>query len=203
MATATLGHKHLNWLDLISNYDNIRSLMERSLNGFDNYNERVREPNGFALPNPPKDSQSFSTESGLALFTAHNLPDVQIKDDQYVLMTLRSHDQYNTTIYGLNDRYRGISGHRRVLFMNANDMIERGWKSRHRVNITSHFNDEVRHSDDWLVVPYEIPRKNLAAYFPEANSLVPLHSTADISNTPTSKWIVCTLADSSMLSEEE
>ena len=87
--------------------------------------------------------------------------------------------------------------------MNAKDMVERGWKSRQRVNITSHFNDEVRHSSDWLVVPYEIPRKNLAAYFPEANSLVPLHSTADISNTPTSKWIVCTLADSSIPSEEE
>ena len=203
MAAATLGHKHLDWLDLVSNYDKIRSLMERSLNGFDNYNERVREPNGFALPNPPKDSQSFSTESGLAQFTAHALPDVQIEEDQYVLMTLRSHDQYNTTIYGLNDRYRGVSGHRRVLFMNAKDMVERGWKSRQRVNITSHFNDEVRHSNDWLVVPYEIPRKNLAAYFPEANSLVPLHSTAAISNTPTSKWIVCTLADPSMSLEEE
>ena len=87
--------------------------------------------------------------------------------------------------------------------MNAKDMVERGWKSRHRVNITSHFNDEVRHSNDWLVVPYEIPRKNLAAYFPEANSLVPLHSTAAISNTPTSKWIVCTLADPSISLEEE
>ena len=87
--------------------------------------------------------------------------------------------------------------------MNAKDMVERGWKSRQCVNITSHFNDEVRHSSDWLVVPYEIPRKNLAAYFPEANSLVPLHSTADISNTPTSKWIVCTLADSSTSLEEE
>lgn len=87
--------------------------------------------------------------------------------------------------------------------MNAKDMVERGWKSRQRVNITSHFKDEVRHSSDWLVVPYEIPRKNLAAYFPEANSLVPLHSTADISNTPTLKWIVCTLADSSTSLEEE
>ena len=203
MAAATLGDEHLDWLNLVSNYDNIRTLMEQSLAGFEKYNERVRKPNGFALPNPPKDSQSFGTENGRAQFTTHALPDVQIEDDQYVLMTLRSHDQYNTTIYGLNDRYRGVHGHRRVLFMNANDMVERGWKSRTRVNITSHFNEEVRHSSDWLVVPYDIPRRNLAAYFPEANSLVPLHSTADVSNTPTSKWIVCTLTDSSMSLEEE
>jgi len=118
-------------------------------------------------------------------------------------MTLRSHDQYNTTIYGLNDRYRGVHGHRRVLFMNAGDMVERGWKSRQKVSITSHFHGEERHSEDWLLVPYEIPRGNLAAYFPEANSLVPLHSTAAVSNTPTSKWIVCTLSDGSATSEEE
>lgn len=204
LAAATLGDHHLNWLDLVSDYDNIRSLMERSLAGFDDYNERVRLPSGFALPNPPKDSQSFATPSGRAHFTEHPLPDVQVDSGHYVMMTLRSHDQYNTTIYGLNDRYRGVHGHRRVVFMNAEDMVERGWKSRQKVNITSHFNGEERHSNDWLLVPYEIPRGNLAAYFPEANSLVPLHSTASISNTPTSKWIVCTLHDaSSMASEEE
>ena len=119
-------------------------------------------------------------------------------------MTLRSHDQYNTTIYGLHDRYRGVHGRRRVLFMNANDMVKRGWKSRQIVSITSHFNAERRHADDWMLVPYDIPEGNLAAYFPEANCLVPLHSTADVSNTPTSKWIVCTLsADGSPLTEEE
>ena len=123
--------------------------------------------------------------------------------DQFVLMTLRSHDQYNTTIYGLNDRYRGVHGHRRVLFMNATDMVNRGWKTRQSVDITSHFNGETRRAENWLLVPYDIPAGNLAAYFPEANSFVPLHSTAEDSNTPTSKWIVCTLSSSDTNHGEE
>ena len=196
LARATLGNQHLEWERLAGNYDEIRDLMEQSLTGFDDYNARVRQPAGFALPNPPRDHQAFSTPSGKAQFIAHSLPDVSVENDQFVLMTLRSHDQYNTTIYGLDDRYRGVKGNRRVLFMNADDMVERGWKSRQKVSITSHFEGEERHADDWYLVPYELPRGNLAAYFPEANSLVPLHSTAAVSNTPTSKWIVCTLSSS-------
>lgn len=204
LAHQTLGNKHLNWLELVNDYDAIRDLMAISLVGFEDYNQRVRQSHGFALPNPPRDSQSFSTPSKKAHFTTHDLPDIGVKEGQYVLMTLRSHDQYNTTIYGLHDRYRGVHGHRRVLFMNAQDMVERGWKTRQPVNITSHFQGEERYARDWLVVPYEIPRGNLAAYFPEANCLVPLDSTADFSNTPTSKWIVCTLSiDESSLWEEE
>lgn len=204
IAEMTLGTSHLDWSVLVEDYDRIRDLMEASLDGFDNYNERVRQPNGFSLPNPPRDRQTFETPTGKAHFTTHDLPNVQVEDDQYVLMTLRSHDQYNTTIYGLHDRYRGVHGRRRVVFMNANDMVERGWKSRQRITITSHFNGEVREANDWMLIPYDIPSGNLAAYFPEANCLVPLHSTADVSNTPTSKWIVCTLAaDSATSSEEE
>lgn len=204
LAHQTLGNKHLNWLELVNDYDAIRDLMAISLVGFEDYNKRVRLSHGFALPNPPRDSQSFSTPSKKAHFTIHDLPDIRVSEGQYVLMTLRSHDQYNTTIYGLHDRYRGVHGHRRVVFMNAEDMVERGWKTRQPVNITSHFQGEERHAKDWLVVPYEIPRGNLAAYFPEANCLVPLDSTADFSNTPTSKWIVCSLStDESSLWEEE
>lgn len=205
LAEATLGVEHLPWMDMASQYDSIRDLMEASLHGFTDYNARVRSDNGFALPNPPRDHRRFNTEDGLAHFTTHELPDVSVESDQFVLMTLRSHDQYNTTIYGLHDRYRGVHGHRRVIFMNADDMVARGWKSRTKVDITSHFNGETRVSLEWLLVPYEIPRGNLAAYFPEANSLVPLQSTADISNTPTSKWIVCTLKTSSVIdgTEEE
>ena len=177
--------------------------MERSLVGFDDYNTRVRQPNGFALPNPPRDDQMFDTPDGRAQFTPHDLPAMEVQSDQYVMMTLRSHDQYNTTIYGLHDRYRGIHGHRRVVLMNAEDMVDRGWKARQLVDITSHFNGEQRRSDRWLLVPYEIPRGNLATYFPEANSLVPLHSTAAVSNTPTSKWIVCTLSANQPHDEEE
>ena len=118
------------------------------------------------------------------------------------MMTIRSHDQYNTTIYGLDDRYRGIKGNRRVLMMNANDMIDNELKSRDMVNITSHHENMQIKSENWLVIPYKIPKGNIAAYFPEANELVPLESTADISNTPTSKWIVCTIGKSNSQEEE-
>ena len=203
IAEKTLGSTHLEWTSLVGDYDRIRDLMEASLHGFEDYNKRVRQTNGFSLPNPPRDAQAFDTPSGKAMFTTHSLPNVQVDEDQYVLMTLRSHDQYNTTIYGLHDRYRGVHGRRRVVFMNANDMVERGWKSRQRVSITSHFKGETRHANDWMLIPYDIPSGNLAAYFPEANCLVPLHSTADVSNTPTSKWIVCTLSAEPATSSEE
>ena len=194
----------LPWTEYMKNYDSIRDLMERSLNGFDDYNHRVRETNGFLLPNPPRDSCEFKTESGKASFSVHPLPDVNVTDGHFVLMTIRSHDQYNTTIYGLHDRYRGVHGNRRIVFMNALDMSERNLKTRDVVHMKSHFNGTVRESQNWIVVPYEIPRGNLAAYFPEANELVPLDSTAHISNTPTSKWIEVSLStsDASIIEEE-
>ena len=111
------------------------------------------------------------------------------------MMTIRSHDQYNTTIYDVNDRYRGISGNRRVVLMNALDMAERGWKNRQVVSITSHFDGKQRTAEHWQLISYDIPRGNVATYFPEANVLVPLESTAKISNTPTSKWIIVTLSE--------
>ena len=203
MANATLGNKHLNWLQLTDNYDHIRNLMEKSLDGFEDYNLRIRNPNGFSLPNPPRDSQSFATDNGKAHFTTNKLPDVSIDDDKYVMMTIRSHDQYNTTIYDLHDRYRGIHGNRRVVMMNANDMIERGWKTRTIVDIVSHFKGQTRKAEQWIVIPYDIPSGNIATYFPEANCLVPLESTADISNTPTSKWVVVSLHESHSSQEEE
>ena len=193
----------LDWTSCKDNYDLIRDLMSMSLNGFEHYNERVREPSGFLLPNPPRDSCEFSTPTSKASFTVHSLPDVTLPDDRFVLMTIRSHDQYNTTIYGLHDRYRGVHGNRRILFMNALDMSEFGLKTRDVVDVTSHFQGTKRHSKQWIVVPYEIPRRNLAAYFPEANELVPLESTANISNTPTSKWIEVTLTNPVDSSEEE
>jgi len=193
----------LKWESYIHNYDEIRDLMSQSLDGFENYNDRVRQSSGFLLPNPPRDSCVFTTPTRKAVFTAHELPNVALKRNRYVLMTIRSHDQYNTTIYGLHDRYRGVHGNRRVLFMNALDMSEIGLKTRDIVDITSHFQGVERHSKHWIVVPYEIPRQNLAAYFPEANELVPLESTAHVSNTPTSKWIEVTLTNSVDMSEEE
>ena len=135
----------LDWSTLASDYDSIRNLMAKSLNGFEDYNTRVRETNGFLLPNPPRDNCEFSTESGKAVFTTHALPNVHVDTDHFVLMTIRSHDQYNTTIYGLHDRYRGVHGNRRIVFMNALDMSERGLKTRDVVDMTSHFNTTKRH----------------------------------------------------------
>jgi len=185
----------MNWNELEQDYDRIRNLIEQSISGFDRYNERVRKRSGFALPNPPRDSLTFSTSSGKAHFSSNPLPNLLVNDDQYVMMTLRSHDQYNTTIYGLEDRYRGIKGNRRIILMNAEDMATRGWKSRQLVDVTSHFEENTITSERWTIIAYPIPRGNLASYFPEANVLVPLDSTADISNTPTSKWIVCSLSE--------
>ena len=192
-----------NWMDLAGNYDLIRDLMSQALAGFDDYNERVRTPNGFYLPNPPRDSRTFKTDNGKANFISHPLPDVSIDDDKFVMMTIRSHDQYNTTIYDLHDRYRGVHGNRRIVLMNANDMIDRGWKSRHLVDIVSHFEDGERRSGGWQLIAYDIPRGNIATYFPEANVLVPLNSTADKSNTPTSKWIICSLHEPGQYLQEE
>jgi molybdopterin-dependent oxidoreductase alpha subunit len=194
LASTVLGDER-DWMSMVDNYDSIRDLMSEALAGFEDYNTRVRESNGFYLPNPPRDSRSFNTPDKKAHFIPHDLPDVSIPNEMFVMMTIRSHDQYNTTIYDLHDRYRGIHGNRRVVLMNANDMIERGWKSRHIVDIVSHHNGEDRRSDGWQVIAYDIPRGNIATYFPEANVLVPLDSTADKSNTPTSKWIICSLLE--------
>ncbi len=192
------------WMELVADYDNIRNLMSRALSGFEDYNQRVRSPHGFALPNPPRDSRTFMTPDSKARFVSHQLPDVTVDDEKYVMMTIRSHDQYNTTIYDLHDRYRGIHGNRRVILMNANDMIERGWKTRHIVDIVSHFEGSERRSDGWQVIAYDIPKGNIATYFPEANVLVPLDSIAEKSNTPTSKWIICSLLEPGQgLFEEE
>ena len=192
------------WSDLVSDYDNIRELMSKALSGFEDYNQRVRTENGFALPNPPRDSRTFNTPDKKAHFISNDLPDVYVEDGKYVMMTIRSHDQYNTTIYDLHDRYRGLHGNRRIVLMNAEDMIDRGWKNRHPIDIVSHHNGIDRRSDGWQVVSYDIPKGNIATYFPESNVLVPLDSTAIKSNTPTSKWIICSLLENNKrISEEE
>ena len=204
---AELGQRlvpeNLPWNTLSQDYDAIRDLMSNSLSGFENYNERVRNDNGFLLPNPPRDKLEFDTPSGKASFSMNTLPDVTVKTNEYVLMTMRSHDQYNTTIYGLHDRYRGIHGNRRVVLMNSLDMAENGLKTRDVIHLSSSFKGTLRQSNNWIVVAYDIPKGNMAAYFPEANELVPLDSIAEKSNTPTSKWIVVSLSKDSNVLEEE
>lgn len=197
LATATLGPEHpVDWLNMAADYDVIRRHIEANIPGCDNYNSRVRMPNGFALPNGVRDSRTFHTHNQKANFISHPIPKHVLADDQYMMMTIRSHDQFNTTIYDEHDRYRGIRHGRYIIFMNVDDIIDADLQPGQLVNITSHFRDEQRTAYDFEVVPYDMPRQCVATYFPEANVLVPLHHTADKSNTPASKSIVVTLEPS-------
>lgn len=182
----------IDWLGLSDNYDNIRDLVAQVIPGFENYNERVRKKGGFYLPNGPREND-FWTEDKKAHLTVNPMNQVEVDKDQYLLMTIRSHDQFNTTVYGLDDRYRGIYNERRILFMNFDDMVTEGLEKGSVVNLTSHFNGEERHAYRFIAIPYDIPKGCTGAYFPETNVLVPLDSTADESNTPTSKSIVITI----------
>jgi anaerobic selenocysteine-containing dehydrogenase len=197
MAKATLGARStVNWDVMGSDYDRIRDHIEHVIPGFANFNVRVREPGGFYLPNLPRDKRQWSTHSGKAMFTCHDIPRTALEPGQLVMMSVRSHDQFNTTVYGLEDRYRGVHGERRVIFMNPADIAERGLKARQVVDLTSHFQGETRVARHFLVVPYDIPRLSAATYYPETNVLVPINSVADRSNTPTSKYIVITVTPS-------
>ena len=188
-----IGRSGIAWQDLAENYDKVRDMIEASIPGFEGYNERVRLDGGFYLPNPPRDSRTFPTESGYANFRVHDLSGASAGTGRYLMMTIRSHDQYNTTIYGLDDRYRGINKGRRVVLMNQSDMDDNDWSKGDLVDLTSHFEGNELHAREWYIVPYEIPKGNIATYFPEANVLVPLDSVAEGSNTPTSKSVVVTI----------
>lgn len=191
LAQATLQQSQP-WAEFTSNYDAIRERIARVVPGFENYNARIRRRGGFYLPNLPRQGE-YRTPTGKAQFTANALPDLRIGPHQLVLMTIRTHDQFNTTVYGLEDRYRGLKGDRRVVLMHRADMAERGLAARDLVRIISHFAGRTRSVSGFRVVPYDLPPGNCAAYFPEANVLVPLESVAAVSNTPTSKWIIVTV----------
>jgi molybdopterin-dependent oxidoreductase alpha subunit len=193
MARATLGDRAtVSWEELIKDYDQIRTLIERVVPGFENYKARVREPGGFYLPNSTRE-RVFNTASRKAVFTIHELPDHDLKPDQFLMMTIRSHDQFNTSVYSLNDRYRGIHNGRRVVFLNKDDMRLAGLHPQQVVDLVSHFEGEQRVAHRFVVVPYDIPRRCAATYFPEANVLVPVRSVAEKSNTPTSKSVVISI----------
>ncbi|MEX2335920.1 MAG: FdhF/YdeP family oxidoreductase [Fulvivirga sp.] len=190
LAKATFGKKTtVNWNELVSNYDNIRDVIERTISGFSHYNERVRQPGGFYLPNGAREGD-FRTLTGKANFTINKNPNHQLAKGEYLMMTIRSHDQYNTTIYGLDDRYRGIFNERRVVLMNENDMYEAGLKTKDEVDLISNYDDEQRVAKSFLVVPYDIPKHCLGTYFPEANVLIPHNHFAHTSRTPISKSVV-------------
>ncbi len=189
LAQATLGERSkIDWKGMIANYDRIRDAIEKVIPGFQDYNRRVREPGGFYLPNGARE-QTFNTPSGKAQFTINPLPDNSIPDGHFLMMTIRSHDQYNTTIYGLNDRYRGLKNARRVILMNPEDIREQGLMEEATVDLISEYESRVRRARQFTVISYPIPRQCTATYFPEANVLIPHDQYADGSKTPISKQV--------------
>ena len=193
LANATLKKSSVNWTKLVSNYDFIRNEIEAVIPGFENYNERVRVGKGFYLPNNARENDFKPTNTGKANFSINSPSEIKLEENQFILMTIRTHDQFNTTIYGLNDRYRGVLNERRVIFMNPKDMEKLHLEKLDLVDLTSHFNGEEREAKGFLAIPYSIPEQCTATYFPEANVLVPIKSTADISNTPNSKSTIITI----------
>jgi molybdopterin-dependent oxidoreductase alpha subunit len=193
LANITLKNSNTDWINLTSNYDLIRNKIEATIPGFQNYNKRVRIKGGFYLPNNARDNNFEPTTTGKANFSINKPSEIELEKNQFIMMTIRTHDQFNTTIYGLNDRYRGVLNERRVVFMNIEDMKKLGLQKLDVVDLTSHFKSEKREAKGFLAIPYSIPKQCTATYFPEANVLVPLKSTADISNTPTSKTVIVTI----------
>ena len=167
--------------------------------GFARFEERLAEPGGFSLPNGPRDSRTFPTNSGRAVFTVNEVEPLEVPAGRLLLQTVRSHDQYNTTIYGMDDRYRGIRGGRRVVFVHPDDLASLGFADGDAVDLVSEWQSpgamevEERRAEGFRAVAYQTIPGCAAAYFPETNVLVPLDSTAKGSNTPTSKEIVIRL----------
>jgi molybdopterin-dependent oxidoreductase alpha subunit len=196
IARATLGGRSkVDWEGLAGEYGALRDRIGRVVAGFENFNARIAG-GPFYLPNPARD-RKFVTSTGKANFAVAPISSHELAPDQYLLMTIRSHDQFNTTIYGLHDRYRGVHGGRRVVFMNREDLAARGWSGGERVDITSHFQDQRRVARRFQVVPYAIPRRCLAVYYPEGNVLVPIGLVAAQSNEPAYKSVHVSLELSS------
>jgi len=213
IAQATLGNKTIDWQTMTNDYANIRRLIADVVSGFTDYEQKLAQPGGFYLGNSAS-KKVWHTQSKKAQFTANPLPKnvLHLNVEQmnaanennqsqqnkiFTLQSLRSHDQYNTTIYGMNDRYRGVTNDRKVLFMNALDAKKLGFKDGDLVDITSIWDDnQTRTISDFKVFFYQIPKGNLAAYYPETNPLVPLDSFGDRSYTPTSKAIPVVLTRS-------
>ena len=189
MAIASLPNTKIDWAGLVSDYNRIRDKIERVLPAFENFNERLKHPGGFYLGNAARERR-WDTSTGKANFITAPLPILSMKPGQLRLMTIRSHDQYNTTIYGMDDRYRGVKGERKVIFLNESDMRKKNIVSGDVLDIFSLGSDGIRRTaKGFKAIPYNIPEGCAAAYFPEANVLVPLNSVADKSHTPTSKFI--------------
>jgi formate dehydrogenase major subunit len=197
LARRVLGDApEIEWELFASDYAAIRARIAQVVPGFEDFEARVRKPGGFVLPHPPRDERRFETPSGRARFTVNILEPLRVPEGRLLLQTVRSHDQYNTTIYGLNDRYRGVKGGRRVVLVNPDDLNARGLADGDVVDLVSEWDDGERRARRFRATAYPTARDCAAAYFPEANALVPLASTARGSNTPTSKSVVVRLEPS-------
>ncbi|TMR37524.1 FdhF/YdeP family oxidoreductase [Actinomadura geliboluensis] len=194
LARAALPGSAIGWDAMERDYDVIRDHVSRVVPGFAGYNARVREPGGFTLPHAPRDERRFPTATGKANLTVNELEVLRVPEGRLLLQTVRSHDQYNTTIYGLDDRYRGVKAGRRVVFVNPADLSALGVADGATVDLVSEWSDGTeRRAPAFRVISYPTARGCAAAYFPETNVLVPLDSTAEVSNTPTSKSVVVRL----------
>jgi len=191
MAVATLGIRSvIDWQAYANSYDRIRDVIEQCIPGFENYNERIRVDGGFYLPNAARQGR-FLTEKYIdrAPFTLTSVPDNILADDEYFMATTRTHDQFNTTIYGLEDRYRGIKGERRVVLMNQKDIDRAGLKKGEKVDLYNYDDGIERIARLFIVVPYPIPERNTVTYFPETNVLLSINNVVGESNMPAAKFI--------------
>jgi molybdopterin-dependent oxidoreductase alpha subunit len=182
--------RNIPWAAFADDYRLIRAAIARTIPGFEDFETRLDHDGGFALPHPPRDERRFTTATGRARLTANPLEVVRTPPGRLLLQSIRSHDQFNTTIYGLNDRYRGIKSGRRVVMVNPDDLAALGLTDGQTVDLVSEWRDEERRAERFRIVAYPTARGCAAAYYPETNPLVPLESTADVSNTPTSKSVV-------------
>lgn len=186
LAIATLQNTVVNWQRYADSYDAVRDDIEKSIPGFENYNRRVREKGGFYLPNAARDGKF---ENHVPFTVTAAVPENRLADDEYMMATTRTHDQFNTTIYGLDDRYRGVKNERRVIFMNEKDVEKAGFKAGDQVDIFNYDDGRERIAPLFIIVAYPIPEKNTVTYFPETNVLVSVNNVVKESNMPASKYV--------------
>lgn len=191
MAIETLGDKSVvDWKRYAQSYDAIRDVIEQAIPGFENYNVKIRDKKGFYLPNGARDGKFITEKYGTrAPFTNSKLPVNKLEDDEYIMASTRTHDQFNTTIYGLDDRYRGIKNERRVVFMNKIDMDKAGFAEKEKVDLYNYDDGIERLAKLFVVVAYPIPERNTVTYFPETNVLLSINNVVGESNMPAAKYI--------------
>lgn len=191
IAQAAIPHSRIPWAKFVSDYDHIRDAIAQVVSGFENFNQRVREPRGFYLGNSARE-RHWKTSTDKARFMAPELPfapDLLQQPDTFRLTTVRAHGQFNTTIYDLNDRYRGVYGERDVLFMHPDQIKAKGWEIGQRVDVTAIYANQTRSLNRLKLMPFDLPIDCVATYYPEANDLIALEHHAARANTPAYKSI--------------